>query len=43
MGFDNCRVNDLKHMLGFTHTGLIGELINFQNFNIILLLYLEDV
>ena len=26
LGHDNCRIADLEHMLGFTHTGLIGKL-----------------
>ena len=25
VGKDNCRLDDLPHMLGFTHTGSIGK------------------
>ena len=25
LGHDKCRVRELQHMLGFTHTGLIGK------------------
>jgi hypothetical protein len=27
LGKDNCRINDVPHMVGFTHTGSIGKII----------------
>ena len=40
LGYDNCRVDDLKHMLGFTHTGLIGQLLIVRNISFILMPYI---
>ena len=31
LGHDKCRVRELQHMLGFTHTGLIGRTCYISN------------
>ena len=37
LGKDNCRINDVPHMVGFTHTGSIGKIIfSFNYFSLLI-------